>query len=284
MITAAVLGTGLMGSAVARQLLRLGCRTVVWNRTAGRAEPLLAEGAELAATPQEAMRRADVLFTVTATTAEMEAAVAQADEALAGKDVVNLVTATPAQARALGARVAAAGAAYISGTIQCYPSMIGGEESVIIYGGDGELWERRKALLLGLAGGSYLAGDDAGRPNVIDSGVTGAFLFTCTAASLEAARYALLDGMSISEFRALVHRYLAYLPSEIDKVLDSVEREDFTSEEAVLDIYARSLEMFSAAFANAGAPNTLMGANLTRMKRALAAGDGGQGFAALYRH
>ena len=41
----AVVGLGLMGSAIAGRLLEAGVETHVWNRTPSRAEPLLAAGA-----------------------------------------------------------------------------------------------------------------------------------------------------------------------------------------------------------------------------------------------
>jgi 3-hydroxyisobutyrate dehydrogenase len=47
------LGTGLMGSAMARRLLSCGQPVVVWNRTADRTAPLTAAGATAAATPAE---------------------------------------------------------------------------------------------------------------------------------------------------------------------------------------------------------------------------------------
>ncbi|MEU8308677.1 NAD(P)-binding domain-containing protein, partial [Actinomadura sp. NPDC048955] len=42
MTQVAVLGTGIMGAAMARNLLRNGHGVAAWNRTAARAEPLAA--------------------------------------------------------------------------------------------------------------------------------------------------------------------------------------------------------------------------------------------------
>src|SRR5262245_12339442 len=46
-----VIGLGMMGGAMARNLLRAGHRVTVWNRTADRAEELRAEGALIAEVP-----------------------------------------------------------------------------------------------------------------------------------------------------------------------------------------------------------------------------------------
>ncbi|MFC1412588.1 NAD(P)-dependent oxidoreductase [Streptacidiphilus sp. N1-12] len=63
-LSVALLGTGIMGSAMARNLLGAGHRVTVWNRTPARAEPLAADGARIAADPAEAVRDADVVLTV----------------------------------------------------------------------------------------------------------------------------------------------------------------------------------------------------------------------------
>lgn len=51
-LTVSVLGTGIMGAAMARNLARAGHTVRVWNRTRSKAEPLAAEGAHIAETPE----------------------------------------------------------------------------------------------------------------------------------------------------------------------------------------------------------------------------------------
>lgn len=62
--TVAVLGTGIMGSAIARRLLAAGFAVRAWNRTRERAEPLAEAGAELAASPADAADQADFVLTM----------------------------------------------------------------------------------------------------------------------------------------------------------------------------------------------------------------------------
>ncbi|MGN8131294.1 NAD(P)-dependent oxidoreductase [Paenarthrobacter sp. 22069] len=63
-LTVAVLGTGIMGAAMARNLLRAGHAVSVWNRDAAKTEPLAAEGANRAADPAQAVATADVVLTM----------------------------------------------------------------------------------------------------------------------------------------------------------------------------------------------------------------------------
>ncbi|HMG87264.1 MAG TPA: NAD(P)-dependent oxidoreductase [Terracidiphilus sp.] len=58
------LGTGQMGTPMAQRLLAAGHELRVWNRTEGRTEPLLREGAIAAGTPAEAELGADAVITM----------------------------------------------------------------------------------------------------------------------------------------------------------------------------------------------------------------------------
>lgn len=60
----ALLGTGIMGSGMARNIALSGLPLRVWNRTLAKATPLEADGAVVAATPAEAVKDADVIVTM----------------------------------------------------------------------------------------------------------------------------------------------------------------------------------------------------------------------------
>jgi 3-hydroxyisobutyrate dehydrogenase len=60
----AVLGTGIMGSAMARNLVAHGLRTTVWDRSPSATAPLSDAGALVAASPAEAVRDAHVVITM----------------------------------------------------------------------------------------------------------------------------------------------------------------------------------------------------------------------------
>jgi 3-hydroxyisobutyrate dehydrogenase len=60
----AVLGTGIMGSAMARNLVSAGLPTVVWDRSPAATSPLAGAGAAVAASSAEAARDARVVITM----------------------------------------------------------------------------------------------------------------------------------------------------------------------------------------------------------------------------
>lgn len=59
-----VLGTGIMGAGMARNLLRAGLDVTVWNRNTDRARPLADDGATVADDPAAAVAGADVVLTM----------------------------------------------------------------------------------------------------------------------------------------------------------------------------------------------------------------------------
>src|ERR1039457_6498829 len=63
-VLVAVLGTGIMGSAMARNLVSAGLRTTVWDRSPTATAPLSGAGALVTASPAEAVQNAHVVITM----------------------------------------------------------------------------------------------------------------------------------------------------------------------------------------------------------------------------
>jgi 3-hydroxyisobutyrate dehydrogenase len=78
----AVLGTGIMGAPMARNLLKAGFQVRVWNRTLDKARVLAADGADLAETPAHAVREAAFVITMLTDTAAVLAVMEQAAESM----------------------------------------------------------------------------------------------------------------------------------------------------------------------------------------------------------
>jgi 3-hydroxyisobutyrate dehydrogenase-like beta-hydroxyacid dehydrogenase len=100
MAAVAVIGLGAMGSRIARRLLAGGYELRVWNRSAGRLEPLLKAGAEAAATPREAALGSHMLITMLADPEALQA-VSEGPDGIAagahpGLTVIEMSTVGPA--------------------------------------------------------------------------------------------------------------------------------------------------------------------------------------------
>src|SRR6478736_4173826 len=78
----AVLGTGIMGAPMARNVLKAGFQVRVWNRTPDKARVLAAEGADVAETSADAVREAAFVITMLTDTAAVLAVMGQAAESV----------------------------------------------------------------------------------------------------------------------------------------------------------------------------------------------------------
>lgn len=147
----AVVGLGIMGSGMARNLLRAGHDVVVHNRTAARAEPLVAAGARAAASPAEAAADRDVVLVCVSDTPDVEAVLfgpgGVAEGARPGTLVVDASTISPQATQGFAARLAADGVAYIDAPVS------GGSEgaekgtlSVMVGGADADVERARPVL------------------------------------------------------------------------------------------------------------------------------------------
>ncbi|MFI5773943.1 NAD(P)-dependent oxidoreductase [Streptomyces sp. NPDC051658] len=119
----AVLGTGIMGSGMARSLLRAGLVVRAWNRTRSKADPLAADGATVTETAEEAVRGADVVLTMLNDGPSVAAALAAASGGLhAGQVLLQSTTVGPDATADLAQRAADLGPVYldapVSGTRQ----------------------------------------------------------------------------------------------------------------------------------------------------------------------
>lgn len=184
----AVIGTGLMGAALAEVLLKSGHDVVVYNRTPAKLIPLIALGAFAAETPGEAIAQADATFLVLTDAACMEQ-VLLSDEtrpALAGSRLINVATVSPDEVEALGRSVAEHGGDLAELTVLAYPDHVRARTGHYIIG-CGEaiagFWQDIVAPL-GLSAHRIGVLGDAARG---DLAFAATFVFNITAAAFTAA-------------------------------------------------------------------------------------------------
>lgn len=85
--TVALLGTGIMGAGMGRNILAAGMSLQVWNRCADKARPLVDAGAVLAADPAAAVRGAGVVVTMLGDGGHVASVMEQAAAGLAAGQV-----------------------------------------------------------------------------------------------------------------------------------------------------------------------------------------------------
>lgn len=130
-----VLGLGPMGQALAGALLDAKYRITVWNRTVGKAEPLVARGARAAAGAGEAVGAADLVLINVVDHAAVDDILGSAGTAVAGKIIVGLSSDTPARARRTADLVTELGGQYLDGAIMTPTPTIGTPDASILFAG-----------------------------------------------------------------------------------------------------------------------------------------------------
>lgn len=97
--TIGFIGLGIMGQGMARNILNAGYPLVVWNRTVGKMEPLIAAGATAADSPADLAARCDIIITCVSDTPDVERIILGDDGVLqgvrAGSLVVDMSTISP---------------------------------------------------------------------------------------------------------------------------------------------------------------------------------------------
>ncbi|MFD8534085.1 NAD(P)-dependent oxidoreductase [Streptosporangium canum] len=157
-----VIGLGPMGQAMADAYLDSGYEVTVWNRTAGRADRLVARGARRARTVEAALTANGLVVLSLTDYDAMYAILEQAPSAaLAGRTVANLTSDTPERARQAAAWLAERGAVQITGGVQVPPPGIGKPGATTYYSGPESAIEAHRSALEVLTDIDHL-GEDPG--------------------------------------------------------------------------------------------------------------------------
>jgi 3-hydroxyisobutyrate dehydrogenase len=147
------IGLGIMGRAMARNLLKAGFDLRVWNRTASRMDDLAAEGAQTARDPADLAAQCDLLITCVSDTPDVEAVLLGEAPPGAihglrpGALVIDMSTISPHATRDLAARLAERGAHLLDAPVS------GGSEGAargtlsIMVGGEAEQVARARPVL-----------------------------------------------------------------------------------------------------------------------------------------
>lgn len=161
-----VIGLGSMGRALAGAFIDAGHPTTVWNRTPGRAAPLVAEGAVHAGTVEAAVAASPLVVTCLTTFEDTRSVLEPAGAALSGRALVTLNSGSPAGARTMAAWATGRGARFLGGAVKNVPAAVGAPDTLLYYGGDKAVFDAYEETLKALGGDTVHLGDEAdpGRP------------------------------------------------------------------------------------------------------------------------
>ncbi|WP_232660540.1 NAD(P)-dependent oxidoreductase [Pseudonocardia sp. TRM90224] len=277
----ALLGAGIMGAAMGRNILAAGHELRVWNRTAEKARPLADGGAVLAADPADAVRGADVVITMLGDASHVLAVMERAADGLAAGQVwAQMTTAGIEQDQAL-AFAAAHGTHFVdapvSGTRQ--PAEQG--QLLVLAAGSPEARTIVQPVFDAVGRATrWVADDAADLPASRLKLVLNSWVLAVTAGAAEAVALARGLGVDPKAFLDVVSGGpldQPYLRAKAAAIL----AEEWTPAFSVANA-AKDADLIAAAAADAGLRLDVAAAAGARMRRAVEAGHGDADMAANY--
>lgn len=157
-----LMGLGLMGSPMARNLLKAGFPLTVWNRTRAKAEKLGQEGAKVANSPQEVAADSDVLITIVSDPLALEqvlyGAIGALSELKKGSVLVDSSTVSPALARRIAKSCSERGVDFLDAPVTGGTWGAEKGELVFMIGGKKEVLDRVEPVLQAVGKRFFLLG------------------------------------------------------------------------------------------------------------------------------
>lgn len=145
------IGLGLMGGPMAANIARAGYPLTVWNRTAAKAEPLRELGAQVAGSPRGVAENSEVVITMLADAAAVEAVMLGEDGVVAGiregTVVIDMSTIAPDQSLIHAAEFAAFGVKMLDAPVSGSTGPAQEGTLGILVGGDKAVFDAHRDLL-----------------------------------------------------------------------------------------------------------------------------------------
>jgi len=230
-----VMGLGMMGQALARAFLSGGHQTTVWNRSAGKADDLIADGARSAATVDDAVAASPVVVICVSDYAAVREIIGGVGAGLAGRAIVNLTSGQPEQAREMASWLEAQGAAYLDGAILAIPPGIGLPETLLLYSGSQPAFQEYEPLLLLLGGRTTYLGDAPGLAALYDMALL-SMMYTLYGGFLHALALVGTSGVSGAAFMPFAVPMLNEIVSWLPPFADDIDTGSYATDISSLDI------------------------------------------------
>jgi 3-hydroxyisobutyrate dehydrogenase len=274
----AVLGTGIMGTGMARSLLRAGHDVRVWNRTKVKAESLEQHGATVADSAPDAVRDAEAVVTMlfdADAVVEVMAEVDLPDDCVWLQSSTVGIEGTHRVARLADDRGLAVLDAPVLGTKA--PAFDG--KLVVLVSGEKQAAERMQPVFDAIGGRTVYAGDALGAATALKL-VCNAWIGTLTAALGQSL--ALAEGLGVDprQFLEAIEGGPVDMPYVHVKSTAMLERSYDTS--FAVDGVVKDLDLIRAAAAQGGVSDNLLTAARGLFARTSESGRGEQDMAAVH--
>jgi len=278
--TLALLGTGVMGAPMARNLRKAGFSVHAWNRSAAKAQALAADGVQAHDTPADAVRDADIVITVLKDEPNVQEVMRAAAPSLrAGATWLQLSTVGIEGTAALAALARELGLVFYDAPVQGTRQPAEQAQLVVLASGPLERRESVQAVFDAIGKRTLWLSEQAGASSRLKLALNH-WAFTMThglAESLALAAGLGVDPARVVEVVADGPMDSGYFQSKTRAILAGDYAASFAIVNAVKDA-----RLVVQAAEQAGMQADVALASLSRFERALAAGHGDKDTAATY--
>ncbi|WP_409492073.1 NAD(P)-dependent oxidoreductase [Amycolatopsis sp. cmx-11-12] len=275
-----LIGLGPMGQAMVRVLLENGHGVTVWNRTAARADDLVAAGAVRAGTPAEAVAASELVLLSLTDYAAMYDILGKAEDALAGKVIVNLSSDTPEKTREAADWVKARGGQFLAGGVMAPAPLVGQEDAYVFYSGPTDVFEKYRDILA-LIGRPDFLGEDVRLAQLFYQAQLDIFL-NALSVFLHASALIRSAGVPIEKFLPYAKENFRMMDFYLDATVEQIEKGEHPGDEANVTMMGASADHIVQASRDAGIDVALPEAIKSHYDRAIAAGHGRSSWTSLY--
>ena len=147
-------GLGAMGELIVPRLMAAGHQVTGWNRSRGKAEPLIAQGMRWADSPRAVAEQSDIVFSIVTDSKAVKTVALGKDGVVAGLKpggiYIDMSTIEPDESRAVAAEFTRAGSIMLDGPLSGSPVTVKAGNASIMIGGDEQAFERAKPVLLAI--------------------------------------------------------------------------------------------------------------------------------------
>jgi 3-hydroxyisobutyrate dehydrogenase-like beta-hydroxyacid dehydrogenase len=261
-----------MGSALAEALLREGWDVTVWNRSPGKAEPLIEKGAGAASTAEEALEASDVvLLCVTNHLVTMDI-LGRLKKAGYGpnRTLVQLTTMTPKESEGLAAWSEDRGLEYLEGSIVGVPENVKEQGANIVCSGPTSVFDRCKPLLQAFGPALHLS-EEIGAAVSFDR-VYYAFGYGALLSFIQAAALCQAKGFSQDVLTQIILSRWNRVGERYREMGEKIAKGDHSVSQARIAIWAGGFEQTLALCRELGVEDALPSAIMGNLQRAIDAG------------
>jgi 3-hydroxyisobutyrate dehydrogenase-like beta-hydroxyacid dehydrogenase len=272
-----------MGQAMVRALLAGGHPVTVWNRTAARADEVVAAGAVLAPGPREALAAADLVVLSLTDYAAMYSILAGNEHVLAGKTIVNLSSDTPQASRDAAAWADRHGARFLTGGVMVPAPMVGSEAAYVYYSGPAEALAAHETTLARIGAPRYV-GADPGLAQLHYQAQLTVFL-TALSGLLQGTALVASAGVEPNDFVGEALATIAGIPAMLrgdGEIATSLSTGEHPGDLSTVAMMGATADHIVGASEAAGVDTALPRAIKSQYDRAIAAGHAKDNWTSLY--